>query len=89
MSHVELGIPFRATSEDSVRQARGISVHATEAQARRKARQVPVLGRRLAELRVANNAGLIVERTAGGAGHHTIWGDAAAISSAVIRVIEV
>ena len=89
MSHIELGIPFRAGSEEVMRQVAGISVYATEVQARRKARQVPVLGVWLAELRIDDDRGFVIARTHGGPDHHTIWSDPDEIMSCDVRVIDV
>jgi hypothetical protein len=55
----------------------GISVYATEAQARRKARSLPLLGRFIAAVVLSEDDSVRVERTLSTAGHHTLWGDAA------------
>lgn len=89
MSHVALGIPFRAMGDDLMQQPHGISMYATEAQARRKARGVPVLGVWLAELAISDELDVVIKRTPGGPGHHTIWGDADALRACVARVIPV
>jgi len=89
LSHVALGIPIRGEDDATLRQAHGISVYATEAQARRKARAVPVLGGWLAELAIGESVAVTVERTAGGPGHHTIWGDADALLACVKRLTPV
>ena len=48
----------------------GVSVQATEAQARRKARALPSLGTFIAKLVIPNDARIRIERTKG-PGHHT------------------
>jgi hypothetical protein len=53
----------------------GISVFATEAQARNKARDFPFLGGFIARLDVPDDAPLRVERTLRSRGHHTVWGE--------------
>ena len=70
----------------------GISVHETEAQARRQARETPWLGRYIAELHVPEPppGGMRWERTiAGNDGHFTLWGDPKALLSYVVQVIPV
>lgn len=89
LSHVDLGRPLRQLDDESQRQAEGISVFATEAQARRKARRVPALGRWLAELRITADAPVTAERTRGGAGHHTLWGDPDTLFDCVKQVVDV
>lgn len=69
--------------------AEGISVYATETQARRKARGVPILGGWLAELVIDDSAGLLIERTPGGSGHHTIWAGADMLHTSAKRVVPV
>lgn len=55
----------------------GLSVYATLAQARRKARASPALGSYVATLDIPDDAHVIYERTLTSSGHHTLWGDAA------------
>ena len=65
----------------------GLSVYATLAQARRKARAFPVLGRHVAELRIPPDAPIRYERTLlGSAGHHTIWGEPDELRRCVVSV---
>lgn len=87
-SHAASGWPAPAQPEGT-RLWDGLSVYATEAQARRKARQIPLIGQFIAELQIANEAPVRVERTTTSAGHHTIWGDAAYLLGCVVRVLPV
>ena len=77
-SNAARGLPLRDESEEMRRLWDGISVYATEGQARNKARQFPYLGRYLARLEIPERARVRVERTIrNGRGHHTLWGDPA------------
>jgi hypothetical protein len=68
----------------------GLSVYATLAQARRKARDLPVLGDYVAELRIADDALIRVERTLRSSrGHHTVWGDPEDLLHSVVAVVAV
>lgn len=51
---------------------RGLSCYATEVQARNKARKVPALGAFIVRLSIPLQSGILVERTGGSTGHHTI-----------------
>jgi hypothetical protein len=86
LSHAARGLPVRSQSPEVIRQSEGVSAFTTEAQARRQARRYPQLGRWLAELRTGDTDELTVERSPGGAGHHTIWGDADLLLERVVRV---
>jgi hypothetical protein len=66
----------------------GLSVYATLAQARRKARGAPYLGRYVATLRIPDRAPARLERTRG-PGHHTLWADPAAALGWVVAVVPV
>ena len=61
-------------------------MYQTEAQARRKARGLPMLGRFIAEVEVPETEAMRVERTTTSAGHHTVWGDPDGLLAAVRRV---
>lgn len=63
----------------------GISVYSTAAQARRKRRTSPVLGAFIAVLRVPLDGSMRVQRTRG-EGHHTVWGEPAALLRLVVAV---
>lgn len=72
--------------EDLRRLWSGVSVYATAAQARRKARQSPVLGSLIAEIRLRPGVDFRVERTTRGPGHHTIWASPGDLLACVISV---
>jgi hypothetical protein len=89
LSHAALGRQLTRHDPDSVRLSQGISVFATDAQARRNARRYPVFGRWLVEVRIPGDAHIHIERTRGGPGHHTLWGEAATLLAYVVRVVPV
>jgi hypothetical protein len=62
-------------------------VNATVAQARRKARVSPQLGRFIATLDIDTPDRLVFERTTSGPGHWTIWGRPEDLLKAVVSVI--
>ena len=67
----------------------GISVFQTLAQAQRKARDYPFLGRFIAELDIdVDMPGIRIERTFG-RGHHTLWGEPAVLVRLVVRIVAV
>jgi hypothetical protein len=82
LSYKALGVP---APRDPQRLALwdGISVYATEAQARSLVRHVPALGGYVAQLIVPDDLGLRIERTGPGRGHHTIWADPALLLTTV------
>jgi hypothetical protein len=68
----------------------GISVFATETQARKKASQYPFLGNFIARIELPDDAPVVIERTLrNGPGHHTIWGDPALLCGYVTAVVPV
>ena len=68
----------------------GLSVFATAAQARSRARRYPQMGRFLAHLALAEAAPLRVERTVPRSrGHHTLWGNPAYLLGCVVAVLPV
>jgi hypothetical protein len=78
-----------ATDPEIQRLRTGRSVYATQAQARRKANGMPVLGMFIAELHLPDDPSIVLERTTRSNGHHTLWGDAATLLAAVVRVVSV
>jgi hypothetical protein len=64
----------------------GVSVYSTMAQARRKQRMSPQLGKYIAVLRVPTDGSVRFMRTLGGDGHHTIWGEPSALLGLVVSV---
>jgi hypothetical protein len=67
----------------------GISVYATEAQARKQARAKPWLGKYIAEIVVIEGDPITFRRSGSGAGHHTLWGDPVEIRVRVARTVVV
>jgi hypothetical protein len=65
----------------------GLSVQSTMAQARRKSRASPMLGRFVAVLRVPLDGTIRFERTLRTPGHFTIWGEPAILRALVVSVI--
>ena len=64
----------------------GLSVYSTLAQARRKRLASPAIGNFVAVLRVPLDGSIRIERTLGGDGHHTLWGEPARMLSFVVSV---
>jgi hypothetical protein len=84
-SKAALGIPCPDPDPNIRRLWAGLSFFATEAQARRAARRYQRLGSAIAKVRVAEVAGVRIERTLG-AGHYTVWGHPDDLLSAVVSV---
>ena len=86
VSNAAKGLP---PPDDSERRAvwGGLSVYSTEAQARRKRRVSPMLGGFIAVLRVPIDGSVRVERTLGGDGHHTVWGESDELLALVVAVV--
>lgn len=78
-----LGLPLRPNESEDI--WAGLSVWATEAQARRQQRRFPRLGDFAAAL-VIDDEQVRVARTYG-PGHHTIWGDPEALLAGVVQVV--
>ncbi len=87
LSHAVLGKPHDRGTPEARRMALGVSVNATLAQARGRARFLG-LGY-VAEVAVSEGGPIAFERTGSARGHHTLWGDADALLAAVVRVIPV
>jgi hypothetical protein len=82
----------RVVPEDSAGQRRlwqGISAYATEAQARRKGRVSPALGRFVVRLEIDDDDPICWARTTSSSGHHTLWGDPAILLARVTAVVAV
>lgn len=88
-SKAELGEPLRDDTPENRRLWQGISVYATEAQARRKGRASPRLGRCIARIELPDDSPVIFERTTTSSGHYTLWGDPAVILGCITDVIPV
>jgi hypothetical protein len=83
------GLPPRNDEPLTLQVWDGISVYRTLAQAQRKARDYPFLGRFIAELDInPNTPGIRIEKTYG-RGHHTLWGDPAILLRLVVRIFAV
>ena len=67
----------------------GISVNATETQARNRARALPHLGAYIAELEIKEGDPITVKRSGTFRGHHTLWGDPTDLLARVSRVVSV
>jgi hypothetical protein len=83
LSAKALGLPRRPNEPQDIWE--GLSVWATEAQARRQQRRFPRLGGFAAVL-VIDDEQVRIARTYG-PGHHTIWGDPSALLAAVTLVV--
>ena len=88
-SNAARGRPLHDPSPEALRLWDGISVNATEAQARRRARQMPMLGSHIARLDVPPDAAVRAERTTRTPGHYTLWADPAALLTCVTAVVPV
>ena len=89
MSQKAKGIPMARPDPEVALLWDGISVNATEAQARRRALAQPYLGAYIAELVISESDPITVRRTGTSRGHHTLWGDAADLLARVNRVVRV
>ena len=66
----------------------GISVYATEQQARNKAHDFPVIGQYIAQLHIPDQAPVRIERTLRRSrGHHTLWADPTYLLDCVVVVV--
>ena len=86
LSHKALGIPLRSPNDQDLWE--GISVQATEQQARKRAR-LPGFGRYIAGLVVREGGSISWRRTGRQPGHHTLWGDPEELLACVVRTIPV
>ncbi len=83
------GIPMARPDPEVALLWDGISVYATEMQARNQARAKPWLGAHIAELTVSDVDPIACRRTGTGRGHHTLWGDPAVLRARLRRVVDV
>ncbi len=67
----------------------GVSVWATETQARNKARDFPYLGPYIARLDLPEGPTIPRARTLGSAGHHTVWSTPANLHGCVRQTVNV
>jgi hypothetical protein len=88
-SNAARGRPLLDPSPETRRLWAGLSVNATEAPARRRARQHPALGAWVACLELPAAAPVQIERTTRIPGHHTLWGEPAVLLGCVVAVVPV
>jgi hypothetical protein len=88
-SNAARGRPLPDPTPETRRLWAGLSVNATEAQARRRARQYPALGAWIARLELPVAAPVQIERTTRIPGHHTLWGEPAVLLGSVVVVVPV
>jgi hypothetical protein len=88
-SNAARGRPLPDPSAETRRLWAGVSVNATEAQARRRARRYPALGAWIARLELPEGAPVQAARTTRIPGHHTLWGDPAVLLRCVVAVVPV
>src|SRR4051812_2795209 len=88
LSKSALGEPLRDDTPENRRLWQGISVYATEAQARRKGRASPMLGRYIARIELSDDSPILSERTTASSGHHTLWGDPSIILAAITLILD-
>ncbi len=89
LSDESAGKASTAATPELRRLASGRSVYNTEAQARRKARAYPVLGRYIAAVELPEHPAIRMERTLASAGHHTLWADPELLLANVVAVVPV
>ena len=87
-SNAVLGRPAPDPSPAGLRLWAGLSVQATETQARNRARDLPRLGVYIARIQIPPDAPILWERTLG-RGHYTLWGAPAEIARRVVAVVPV
>ena len=83
------GIPMARPDPEVALLWDGISVYATEAQARNQAKAKPWLGAYIAELAISEGDPITFRRTGTGRGHHTLWGDPAELQARLTRIVDV
>lgn len=85
-SHQALGIPLQREEDREI--WTGVSVQATEQQARRTAR-IPRLGSYIAKLEVMQEGAITFRRTTRRPGHYTLWGNPNELLACVVCTISV
>jgi hypothetical protein len=83
------GLTLQHPTPQTLRWWAGVSIHDTEARARSLARQRPSLGQFIAQLRIPDDGSIPYERTGTRRGHHTVWGEPAALLARVVAVVAV
>src|SRR5688572_10072430 len=89
LSNKAKGIPMARPDPEVALLWDGISVYATETQARNQAKAKPWLGAYIAELAISEGDPITFRRTGTGRGHHTLWGQAADLKSREERITDV
>ena len=89
LSNKAKGIPMARPDPEVALLWDGISVYATETQARNQAKAKPWLGAYIAELAISEGDPITFRRTGTGRGHHTLWGDPAILNARVVRIVDV
>jgi hypothetical protein len=89
LSNKAKGIPMARPDPEVALLWDGISVYATETQARNQAKAKPWLGAYIAELAISESDPITFRRTGTGRGHHTLWGEPAELNARVLRIIDV
>jgi hypothetical protein len=89
MSNRAKGIPMARPDPEVELLWDGISVYATETQARNQAKAKPWLGAYIAELAVSDEDPITFRRTGTGRGHHTLWGEPVVLKARELRIIDV
>ena len=83
------GIPMARPDPEIALLWDGVSVYATEVQARNQARAKPWLGAYIAEVTISEADPIAFRRTGSGRGHHTLWGNPVDLRTRVTRVVPV
>ena len=85
-SFLAKGISVKTADPEVLRLHSGISVNATEQQARNRAHDMPWLGTFIARLEVPEGSMIRSERTLRTRGHHTLWAGPAELVACVVDV---
>ena len=85
-SKAALGLVDPAADAETKRLESGLSMYRTLAQARRKARAFPFLGRYIAVVDLTGVESVVVECTTSSSGHYTVWGEPEVILACVMAV---
>jgi hypothetical protein len=87
MSYEALGVaPRRPLTSRQRDQWRGVSVYATQAAARLRARLSPQLGSYIAEVRIPDEAVVRIEQSGREPDHYNVWTDPAVLLGWVVSV---
>lgn len=90
LSYAARGRPAPNNDAATTRLWDGISVYDRESRARRKGKGFPWRGRGyIADLHLADDIVISVERTGRSSGHFTLWGDPQSILRCVARVVPI